>query len=847
MKPPIPMQPMKPDPGPGVSRKLLELAEAVADGRTLADDNAVVDADPREQAIRANLLRLASFAAAARGPADAGVANKRWGHLEVGELLGAGSFGRVYSAWDTVLQRSVALKLRQEQTPGMDAFGYIEEARRLARVRHPHVLAVHGADIHDNEVGLWSDLIQGETLESTLSRDGRLPTARVLPLAQQLAEALAAVHAADLIHGDVKASNVMLDEQGAAILMDFGAGTDTTSPESPGIGSPLAMAPERLAGSAQEFAADIYALGVLIFRLLSGRYPIEADDLAGLRAKHQSGVTPDWTLLPTTVPKQLRDLLDRMLARQPQQRPSAVEVAERLRWLRAAPQRRRRHLAIAAIIAALSVGLIVASVGYRQATYEAARSEQVKDFVLSLFDRADITDADNAGELTAAALLRSGADQVEQELADQPRVQAELLVVIGGGLLRLQDMPAARSANLQALKLYQRMRNPDPELHAAALSNLGIIDSHEGESPSARQHYEQALAVLDAAGLADVDVRFSVRTGLARIANQQGDFRAALAMRQSLLVERIAAFGAMHPAVAMDNYNLAASYMNLDRYADAEAAYRRCESILLETLGRDHSRLLLVDSSHANALRNLGKLDAAEQHAHRAVEGWRSRRVTDGPHYAHALEALAAVLIQRHQPQRACRLIEGSLAIPGARQSALGWRHYRRGECLGAQQRWTEAEAAFAQAESLAAGGVLHADFVHLNRALRVHAAWHGRGVAVEPIKIAAILPHRNVENMVEALTASVLGRTLREQGDVTAALPLLERARERIAAAGYLGAIGLARADAEVALTRAVLPQAGATEREQLAVALAKLTSVDPESPLRAELAAARSAPIAK
>jgi len=221
----------------------------------------------------------------------------RWGPLHVEEAIGSGAFGEVYRAFDPRLEREVALKLlRGDADRGnLDVHRFLEEARRMARVRHDGVVTIHGADVHDGRPGFWSDLVAGETLDERLGRDGVLGAEEARSVGLELCRALAAVHDAGMVHGDVKAANVMRDRRGRILLMDFGAGSDSVAPDAPtgsapsaARGTPLALAPEVFDGASPSPATDVYALGVLLYRLLTGAYPVEADTWDALEAAHAS-------------------------------------------------------------------------------------------------------------------------------------------------------------------------------------------------------------------------------------------------------------------------------------------------------------------------------------------------------------------------------------------------------------------------------------------------------------------------------------------------------------------------------------------------------------------------------
>ena len=152
----------------------------------------------------------------------------RWGPLQITEKIGEGGFSEVFRAWDATLQREVALKLLYPPQDGddVDDEHFLNEARKLAQVRHQNVLVVYGADRHEGRVGLWTDLVQGKTLEDRLKAHGPLGAEEAGLVGIDLCRALAAVHGAGLVHRDIKTANVMREEGGRIVLMDFSAATE---------------------------------------------------------------------------------------------------------------------------------------------------------------------------------------------------------------------------------------------------------------------------------------------------------------------------------------------------------------------------------------------------------------------------------------------------------------------------------------------------------------------------------------------------------------------------------------------------------------------------------------------
>jgi Tol biopolymer transport system component len=216
-----------------------------------------------------------------------------WAHLTLCEVIGRGAYGIVYRAWEPRLDRDVALKLMPEALAHQYADLVIEEARLMARVHHPNIITVYGAAREDGCVGLWMELIEGQTLEQILQERGRFSAREAALVGLDVCEALAAVHSAGLLHRDVKAHNVMRDRNGRIVLMDFGAGREQTLPGETPIadlaGTPLYMAPELFQGKEASVRSDVYSVGVLLYRLVTGKVPVTARSLDEVRKAHENG------------------------------------------------------------------------------------------------------------------------------------------------------------------------------------------------------------------------------------------------------------------------------------------------------------------------------------------------------------------------------------------------------------------------------------------------------------------------------------------------------------------------------------------------------------------------------
>ncbi|HEV8393148.1 MAG TPA: serine/threonine-protein kinase [Vicinamibacterales bacterium] len=253
----------------------------------------------------------------------------RWGHLQLVRKVGEGSYGEVFHARDTWLDHPVALKLlRPELSDRVAPTKLLDEARVLVKVRHPNVVAVHGADLQQNRVGFWMEFVQGQRLDDLVAFQGLLSAEEAAAIGIELCSALAAVHDAGLVHRDVKAQNVIREPKGRVVLMDFGAGqlmADVVG--GGGAGTPLYLAPEMFNDAPASPQIDIYALGVLLYYLVTAGYPVPARSIEELKEAHVRGRQRPLLVARPGLPRGFVTVVEKMLKVDPAERCQTANEA----------------------------------------------------------------------------------------------------------------------------------------------------------------------------------------------------------------------------------------------------------------------------------------------------------------------------------------------------------------------------------------------------------------------------------------------------------------------------------------------------------------------------------------
>lgn len=504
-----------------------------------------------------------------------------WGPFQLRERVGQGSFGEVYRAYDPVLEREVALKLL---LPGRlqegEEASALSEARALAKVKHPNVVPVYGVARYDDRAGFWSEYVHGKTLSTLLKVQGPFGPPEVAGIGIDLARALGAVHAAGLVHRDIKASNVMREAGGRILLLDFGL-TQQREGHGPTSGTVPYIAPEILRGEPASPASDLYALGVLLYYLLAGKYPFRETTLATLRAAHESGVRPrlmdDRPDLSEPLTRVVETAMDPDPARRYASAGEMISALSSVAGLSApAPSPRSKWTWAAAIL--VPAALAVAALTYFHRPPASAQQDylQAQDLLDHYYRPHNIENA--------VALFR-------KTVAEDPKL-APAHAGLGRALWRqylgTHDtawIEPAKAASLQALALDREIASPHvtlahiymqsgrTDLAAEELQNALALNNRSADA------YSALAALYQAEGrTADVEPTIQKALDLAPDAwpylNQMGLYYSHTG-RYSEAVRQFQHATAIDPTNPLAWNNLGLAYRRQNRLADAQAAYEK--------------------------------------------------------------------------------------------------------------------------------------------------------------------------------------------------------------------------------------------------------------------------------
>lgn len=263
------------------------------------------------------------------------------GRYRLERLVGSGGMGHVYAVQDLMLDEPVALKILRSSTVASNEswMALLQELRTARKVSHVNVARVFDVGQDEQKRFLTMELIDGTSLAAHLRAHRRLPIAEVLHIGEGICAGLAAIHAAGIVHRDLKPDNVLIDGRSRVVISDFGIAAATSTSGSTALaGTPAYMAPEQVSSQPLDARADLYALGLILYEMLTGEPAWQADSWLRTATLRLDRPPPVVAALRPDAPRGLQALVQHCLAKDPQQRPaSALLVLERLQRLAQQP------------------------------------------------------------------------------------------------------------------------------------------------------------------------------------------------------------------------------------------------------------------------------------------------------------------------------------------------------------------------------------------------------------------------------------------------------------------------------------------------------------------------------
>lgn len=733
-------------------------------------------------------------------------------------VIGQGGMGTVYLAEraDGQFDQRVALKVVRTGLESEDLTKrFLAERQILAQLQHPNIASLlDGGVTEDGRPYFVMEYAAGVPLteycdEKRLTVDERLRLFRVV------AEAVQYAHRNLVVHRDLKPGNILITSDGAVKLLDFGiakvlggseqdGGARATRPDL----RPMTLAyaaPEQIRGGPVTTATDVYALGVILYELLSGAHPYAVDgrttgeleravleqdpERPSVTVARQGETAPAIALARSTTPNRLRRRLSgdldnlclMALKKEPERRyQSAEQLSEDIRrhleglpviarrdtsWYRAGKFIARHRVGVGAaaaiilLIIAFSVAVTLQSV---RVARERDKAERVAELFVDLFKVSDPAEA-RGKPISARELLDRGADKIEKELGGQPEVQATLMDVLGRVYMNLGIYDRATVLLEKSLQLRRELLGRKHRHVADSLEAVAELHRLKGQYDRADGLLREALSLhRELAGESDPQVA-QVLNSLGKVLFGKGAYgEAETILRQALEINR-EALGEEHAEVATTLNNLAAVLYAKGDDAGAEPAFRQSLAIRRKVLGETHPLVAATMTNLASLLSRKGDYDAAEQVNRESLDLYRKVVGPAHPSIATNLNNLALVLYAKGDLAAAEPLFRESLEM---RRKLLGQHHPDIAQSLGnlglllqTAGRYEEVEPLYREALEIRrqAFGSAHPIVAQsLNNMGLLHLA-RGRPDAAEPLFREALEMLRKTLSPKHALVATSL------------------------------------------------------------------------------------------